>query len=193
MRCSTLLALVSLFLVPQFVTAQSLPDSCVEANGLTWCYNPEACGQACNDVCAAVGGTPVADNGIWFEAQNTAQECENISQAFGLGTNVSMATYTYACSEDQGGTHDAPGGLKDGLLCSTHVNCPQNHRTNMDQLGVACGTGSRRSVCPCEGELSNPQTPLPTEPVPVMSGRAVIFFVLVLVAFGFITLRRRAA
>lgn len=187
MRCSTLLALVSLLLVPQFATAQLLPDNCVEANGLTWCYNPEACGEACNDVCAAVGGTPVADSGVWFEAQNTTGECQNISQAFGLGTSVDMASYTYACSEDPSGDHVAPGGLNAPLLCSTFAGCPDNHRTNMDQLGIACGPNSRRSVCPCEGVA--PSAPL--APVPMMSQKAVIFIVLVVAAFGFISLRRR--
>jgi hypothetical protein len=36
------------------------------------------------------------------------------------------------------------------LLCSSEPSCPTAHLTDMDQLGVACGVNSRRSVCPCE-------------------------------------------
>ncbi len=189
MRLTRVLVLVSLFLAPQLLTAQQLPDTCVEANGLTWCYNPEACGEACNDVCAVYGGTPVADSAVWFEAQNTTEECQVISQAFGLGTSVSMASYTYGCAEDTGGDHVAPGGLNSPLLCSTSNGCPDNHRTNMDQLDVACGADSRRSVCPCE----NVAPIAPSKPVPTLSGLPMIIIVMVLAAFGFGVLRRRKA
>ena len=192
MRLPTLFALFSLFLFPQFSAAQPLPDTCVQANGLTWCYNPDACGQACNDVCAVFGTVPVADNTVWFEAQNTAGECQNISEAFGLGSSVSMASYTYACSEDTGGNHTAPGGLNSPLLCSTSTGCPSNHRTNMDQLGVACGPGSRRSVCPCEAPVGGP-TPdaAPAEPVPTVSEWAIALIAMLLTIIGFTALRRR--
>lgn len=61
--------------------------TCVEANGLNWCYNDEACGEACNDVCAALGLVP-EDNQVWFEAQDTEAECQVISEALGLGNTV---------------------------------------------------------------------------------------------------------
>jgi len=63
---------------------------------------------------------------------------------------VNMNSWTYACLEDEFGAHTAPGGLNPGLYCSTYSGCPANHRTQMDQLGFACGAGSRRSICPCE-------------------------------------------
>lgn len=187
MRFLTLITLVSLFFLPQPATAQAIPENCVEANGLTWCYNPEACGEACNEVCAAVGGTPVADNDVWFQAQNSEEECQNISEAFGLGSSVGMETYTYACAEDNFGDHDAPGGLNAPLLCSTYAGCPANHRAEMDQLGIACGTASRRSICPCE----DVSPVVPPTPVPLGSPMVLIFFVLALTAFAFTTIVRR--
>ena len=36
------------------------------------------------------------------------------------------------------------------VITPTYSGCPANHRTQMDQLGFACGAGSRRSICPCE-------------------------------------------
>ena len=85
-----------------------------------------------------------------FAAQDTAAECQAINDAFALGGAVSMSSYTYACSEDQGAVHAVPGGLVGPLLCSTYGPCPTNHRTMMDQLGIACNMSSRRSVCPCQ-------------------------------------------
>ena len=42
--------------------------ACVEANGLLWCYDGQTCGQACDQVCAAVGLPLVVDDEVWFEA-----------------------------------------------------------------------------------------------------------------------------
>jgi hypothetical protein len=61
-----------------------------------------------------------------------------------------MASYTYACMEDNYGTHTSTGGIIGPLLCSIYSECPANHRTNMDQLGTPCGANSRRSICPCQ-------------------------------------------
>lgn len=124
--------------------------TCVSVNGFQWCYNNAACGQPCEQVCAALGKTLVADDAAWFAAQDTQAECEAISMALGLGPTVSIGSYTYACLEDSTGEHTVGGGLIAPLYCSTDGACPQNHRTNMDQNGVACGPGSRRSVCPCQ-------------------------------------------
>jgi hypothetical protein len=123
---------------------------CVRANGLNWCYNPNACGEPCNAVCAVDGMSPIASNTTWFNAQNTMSECQTISNAFGITATPRMASYTYACLEDYYGTHTAPGGLNSPLLCSTYSGCPSRHRTGMDQNGVPCGPRSRRSICPCE-------------------------------------------
>jgi len=122
--------------------------TCVEANGLNWCYNDEACGEACNDVCAALGLVP-EDNQVWFEAQDTEAECQVISEALGLGNTVFFGTWAYACLEDTGGTHTVGGGLIGPLYCSVSSTCPEDHRTQMDQIGTPCGPDSRRSICPC--------------------------------------------
>lgn len=126
------------------------PPTCVQANGLTWCYNANACGQACTAVCAAIGMSVYPNLNTWFAAQNTSQLCANISQAFGLGAGVSVTSYTYACLEDAAGNHTAPGGLIGPLLCSSYSSCPQNHLATMDQIGTPCGANSRRSICPCQ-------------------------------------------
>jgi hypothetical protein len=129
----------------------TLPRDCVEANGMTWCYNDAACGEACNAVCAAKGLTPVANSTAWFEAQNTVEECQVIADALGGGLVPTIGGFAYGCLEDSFGTHSIGGGLAGpNLFCSTASTCPDAHRTDMDQLGVACGADSRRSICPCE-------------------------------------------
>ncbi|MGH2830665.1 MAG: MopE-related protein, partial [Candidatus Binatia bacterium] len=132
-------------------------SECIVVNDLTWCYNSVACGEACNAVCASQGMLPVANNAVWLAAQDTVAECQAIGSAFGLDA-VSVSNYLYACLEDESGPHSGGGGLYSRLYCSTTSSCPSNHRTNMDQLGVACGPGSRRSICPCE-ENCGPGTP----------------------------------
>ena len=122
---------------------------CHSVNGLNWCYNPDQCGEPCNQVCAAAGSVPVADDAVWFAAQDTIAECQAIATAFGVAT-VDFASSTYACLEDSFGTHSSPGGLLEPLLCSSVSECPANHRTNMDQNGTSCGNESRRSICPCQ-------------------------------------------
>ena len=131
-------------------TCTSVPPTCRMVAGIRWCYNQNACGQACNDVCASLGLPFTISDATWFAAQDTAAECQAINDAFALGGAVSMSSYTYACSEDQGAVHAVPGGLVGPLLCSTYGPCPTNHRTMMDQLGIACNMSSRRSVCPCQ-------------------------------------------
>lgn len=121
--------------------------TCVMANGVRWCWNSAACGEPCNTICALAGSTP-ADDATVFAAQDTAPECTNVQTALGLTGTVSIASYTYACIEDQGGAHTATD-LLGPLLCSNFAGCPAAHRTNMDQLGNACGPGSRRSICGC--------------------------------------------
>ena len=140
----------------QFVCEIPPDVGCVFANGLQWCYNASECGQACNEVCAAKGMTPVADKTAWFEAQNTMAECQTIADALGIGeVTPTLDTYTFGCLQDEGGNHSigngTPNVLRAPLFCSTDPSCPSSHLTEMDQLGIACGpTNSRRSICPCE-------------------------------------------
>jgi hypothetical protein len=142
-----LLIFLSLTVVTPKLWAQ---PTCVEANGLSWCYNDQACGQACEEVCEALGLPLVVDDEVWFEAQNTVEKCQAISEAFGLGNNVLFDSFTHGCLEDSVGNHTVGGGLHAPLLCSSFDGCPADHRTQMDDLGVPCGPESRRSICPCE-------------------------------------------
>jgi len=140
--------LMSLLIIAPKLHAQELV--CVEANGLTWCFNDQACGQACNDVCGTIGSQPIADNTVWLEAQDTEEECQTISQAFGLGGNVEFSSnFSTACLQDQDGDHMVGGFINQPVVCSGLSSCPNDHRTDMDQLGIPCGSGSRRSICPC--------------------------------------------
>lgn len=127
----------------------SCQSSVVVVAGLSWYWNPNACGEPCNAVCGGHGRTPANDATV-FAAQDTAEECSALSTALGLGGVFNMASYTYACLEDSPGPHTAPGGLNDPLLCSTFSSCPANHRASMDQMGQACGPNSRRSICACQ-------------------------------------------
>jgi hypothetical protein len=124
--------------------------SCRSVAGVRWCYNPAKCGEPCNQVCASLGLPFTITDAAWFALQDTPAECQAINDAFGIGGTISMASYTYACPEDSYGTHTAPGGLIGPLLCSTVSQCPTDHRVNMDQINVACGANSRRSLCPCQ-------------------------------------------
>ncbi len=124
--------------------------SCKLVGNVYWCFNPDACGQACNDLCASLGFSVLTSDTDWFAAQDTVAECQALSEAFGLGTTVEFLGWTYGCLEDTGGTDTAPGGLTAPLFCSSSPSCPSQHRTGMDQLGIACGAaGARRSICPC--------------------------------------------
>ena len=142
-------SVVLLFMV-MFTPGLRAQPTCVEANGLNWCYNNQACGEACEDVCAALGLELIEDNQVWFEAQNTEAECQVISQALGLGNTVMFANWSYGCLEDETGNHTVGGGLIAPLYCSFVASCPAEHRTFMDQQGNPCGPDSRRSICPCE-------------------------------------------
>ena len=172
-----------LFIAPK-LWAQNLV--CEEANGLNWCYNPQACGQACNDVCAAGGMQPIADNNVWLEAQNTEEECQAISQALGLGDNVIINDNSLACVIDSLGIHSVGGGLNVPLQCTTEPACPGLHRTDMPNLGVPCGGGSRRSVCPC-GELQAAAN------IPTLSEWGLIAMAGVLGIIALLAVRRRNA
>jgi hypothetical protein len=121
---------------------------CKTVNGLYWCYNPDQCGQACDGVCAAANSVPIPDDAKWFAAQNSVEKCQAIATAFGLAT-IDFGSYEYACVEDSGGEHSSPGGFVEPLVCSSYSECPAFHRTGMDEIGVACGSDSRRSICPC--------------------------------------------
>lgn len=134
------LSLLSLLVITPKLWAQ---PTCVEANGLTWCYNDQACGQACEDVCAALGSELIDDDNVWFQAQDTVAECQAISQAFGLGNTVLLASWTFGCLEDSFGIHTVGGGLNAPLLCSTFSGCPAQHRTSMDGQASLVGLAPR--------------------------------------------------
>lgn len=112
----------------------SLPPSCRKVGDLKWCTNPnQQSGLTCNQTCASVGMTPIDDNNVWFNAQDTFAECQAIRDAFGLAQAISIASYTYACAE----------ALPNTWLCSNYTGCPQQHRTNAD-------SGQHVSYCPCK-------------------------------------------
>lgn len=120
---------------------------CRFVNGLNWCRNPGVCGQACNDVCAVEGLAPVGDDATWSAAQDSIDECTALVNAFGFAADVSVGGYTYACAEiptSADGTPTTP------MYCSDVAQCPTDHRTNADGLGVPCGGASPfQSICPC--------------------------------------------
>jgi hypothetical protein len=89
-----------------------------------------------------------ANDALWFAAQDTAAECQAISDAFGIAAAVDIDAYLYACMEDEWGDHTATD-LIGPLICSNYFGCPAEHRLGMDGLGFACAAGSRRSICPC--------------------------------------------
>jgi cysteine-rich repeat protein len=124
------------------------PPSCQEVNGQLWCFNDEACGEACEDVCSALGLSLDISDDEWFGAQDEISECQDIAAAFGM-IGADVQSYAYACLEDSGGNDMVGGGLTGTLLCSNYAGCPADHRTMMDQLGVPCGMGAWRSICPC--------------------------------------------
>jgi hypothetical protein len=139
------------------VTVESAADplaTCEEANGLLWCYSPVDCGRACEDTCADVGLTALADSNAWFEAQNTVAECEAVAAAFGNFLPVEISAWSYTCMDDGHGTDHSGGGgidMTTGFVCSTNPDCPNNKRWTMDHQGNSCDAAlSRYSVCPCE-------------------------------------------
>ncbi len=109
------LILMSLLIIAPKLWARELV--CEEANGLMWCYNDQACGQACNEVCAAGGLQPIADNTVWFEAQNTEEKCRAISDAFGVFDTVDVGDFAFTCIEDTEGNAHVGGGLVAPLFC----------------------------------------------------------------------------
>jgi len=178
---------MSLLIIAPKLWAQGLV--CEEVNGLMWCINELSCGQACNEVCAT-GGLQPADNTVWLEAQDTVGECQAISDAFGLFDAVNFDTlFTSACITDNDGPH-AGGILIPPLMCTSNPDCPENHRTDMDELGLTCdNSSSRRSVCPC---VTAPPPPLPPG-IPTLSQWGLIAMAGVLGLVGFMVMRRRKA
>jgi len=170
--------LMSLLIIAPNLWAQGL--ICEEVNGLLWCYNDQACGQPCNEVCATDNLVP-ADNTVWFEAQDTEEECQAISDAFGVFDTVFISNFAFACIEDSFGNHTVGGGLIAPLSCSTASVCPEFHRTGQDRLGTPCGPDSLRSICPCQ---------LP-EPIPTLSEWGLIAMAGILGIVGFMVMRRR--
>jgi hypothetical protein len=127
-----------------------LGPNCRTVNGIQWCYNPNACGEACDTMCNALGLSLTISDADWFAAQDTQDECQAINDAFGLGGTVILSSFTFACIEDIGGAEAVPGAPLGPLLCSTFEGCPSFHRTDMDQAGLSCDSGfARRSLCPC--------------------------------------------
>ena len=169
---------ISLLVITPKLWAQ---PPCVEANGLLWCFNNQECGQACNEVCAEFGGVPIDDDTVWFEAQDTPEECEAISQAFGLGNNFNFTGAAFSCLQDTFGDHTVGGGLNLPLRCTSASSCPSDHRTEMDQPGVPCGPESRRSICPCDL----------TKNIPTLSEWGVIAIAGALGIIGIWAVRRR--
>jgi hypothetical protein len=125
-------------------------STCKTVSGILWCYHPTECGKACNDVCATVNLTPMADKQAWFEAQNTVAKCKVLMNAFNL-QDYQMAGYAYACLEYEGGLHPNGHVPVNKLLCSTNPNCPNQHLTKIDQQDNPCSAPiSRVAICPCE-------------------------------------------
>jgi len=78
------------------------------ANGIRWCYNPTACGEACNEVCNFFNITMTIDDTTWFNGQNTATKCQNIADVFGI-IGISIDAWSLGCSEDEfGNRSDLP-------------------------------------------------------------------------------------
>ena len=77
------------------------PPTCQEVNGQLWCFNNDACGESCNEVCEALGYTIVISDDEWFQLQDEMDECSELAEAFGL-PGIDMNSYTYACLEDSG-------------------------------------------------------------------------------------------
>ena len=130
----------------------------------------------------------IENNQVWFEAQNTVEKCAAISQAFGLGDEVNVFSFVFACLEDEAEEVHGPG-INAPLACSALSSCPETHRTGMDSLGVPC-TGDpdgehfpKRSICPCE--------PLSSSPVPTLSEWGLIAKSGMLGIIGFMVIRRK--
>jgi len=183
-----LFILMSVLIIAPKLWAQGL--ICEEANGLMWCYNPQACGQACNEVCGIMGTEPIADNTVWFEAQNTIEKCQAISNAFGVFDNVTVAQFSTACLEDIPALNqnNVSGNLNPPLNCSNLESCPQSHRTQIN-LNIPCdGNGNpeqntQRSICPCQ--------PIVFTPIPTFNQWGLIALVGILGIIGYMVIRRR--
>jgi cysteine-rich repeat protein len=125
---------------------------CRIVDGTQWCFDNDHCGQACEDVCDALGLTIEPDDATWFAAQDTVAECQAISDAFGLAAPIDFDGQPLGCLEDTGLVDVVGGGLSGGLACSSDAMCPAMHRTAMDDQDSVCNLpGARRSICPCAG------------------------------------------
>jgi len=114
-----------------------------------------------------------------------AEECQAISRAFDLGDNVRISNFTNACLQDAAMINHG-SGINARLDCSTESDCPQTHRTNMDQQDIACNNGidaAIRSICPCE--------PLPAA-IPAFNQWGLIALAVILGIVGFMVVRRKA-
>jgi cysteine-rich repeat protein len=125
------------------------PPSCQVVDNQLWCFNDAACGEPCDEVCDALGMTISISDDEWFQLQDTAAECQTLADAFGM-PGIDFAGYSYACLEDSGLNDAVGGGLTGNLFCSSSNTCPFDHHNNMDNAGVPCGAGGRRSICPCD-------------------------------------------
>ena len=151
---ASIFIITGLFFIVPHVHAQQL--NCQQANGLMWCYNPNACGQACESVCNTIATTVIPDSIAWWEAQNTEQKCVQISRAFGLGDTVDFNDFFFACLEDNANDQPHGSGLQAPIYCSAAAACPDQHRSGMDAENIACSSGgSRRSICPCNIPLQS--------------------------------------
>jgi cysteine-rich repeat protein len=127
---------------------------CRVVGDVQWCFDRDACGEACEDVCGALGLALLDSDVEWSAAQDTEAECQAISDAFGLADPIQFDASPLGCIEDGGLADLTGGGLTGGLLCSSDPACPAAHRTDMDGLGGICDLpGARRSVCPCQGQF----------------------------------------
>ena len=130
------------------------PDSCREVAGNTWCYHPSECGIPCEETCRANDMTVSLDEERWFEAQNTAEECQPIADAFGATLDVEVSGWAYTCVNDGHSTDhtglDFSVNTETRWTCSNSPSCPRDIRTNMDDLGEPCGPSTRKTICLCE-------------------------------------------
>lgn len=148
--------------------------NCHIVNGVNWCFDPNNCGQACNQVCASLGLPFTINDATWFAAQDTLAECTAISQAFGIAAAPSMASYTYACLEDTGGGGNALGGL---LLCSTYngtvvIDERRVSPHSVPTPGRFSGTGAASLSSGCEVGAALCSAALPAPPCDPAIGAA---------------------
>lgn len=128
--------------------------TCRVVAGVRWCYNSAACGQSCQQVCAALGLPLSISDSDWLAAQDTIEECRAISVAFGVTPTLTFPVGSgsvYACTEVLSSRLTIPVSPTADVRCSSHPMCPASHRTGADFFGQACDqTGATISICPCQ-------------------------------------------